>query len=107
MDWNDTRCEGDQEERIKEMMSDGHVKEILDEATSLIVQAPEIVILYQVTCGGCESRLTDSDPMYLAVDYRCDECNYVTKTIDGNLGHLSVMLPPALRDKFLNGLKDT
>ena len=32
MNWNDTRCEGEEEERIKEMMSNNHVKTILDEA---------------------------------------------------------------------------
>ena len=106
MNWNDTRCEGEEEERIKEMMSNDHVKEILDEVHSVKVQSPEIVIFYQVTCGGCESRLTDEDPMYLAVDYRCDECDYITKTIDGDLGHLGVMLPPALRDQFLKGFKE-
>ena len=106
INWDDTRCEGEQEIRIKEMMSDEHVKEILDEVALIVGQAPEVLVFYQVSCGGCDSRMTDSDPKYLAVDYRCDECNHVTRTIDGNLGHLAVMLPQELRNKFLNGLKE-
>jgi len=107
MNWNDTRCEGEEEERIKEMQSDKHVKKTIDESHSTKDQYPEALIFYQITCGGCEARLTDNVPLYLAVDYKCDECNYVTKTIDGNLGYLGVMLPKALRDQFLKGFSGT
>ena len=107
MNWNDTRCEGEEEERIKEMMSNNHVKTILDEAHAFKDQAPETVIFYQITCGGCETRLTDDEPLGLAVDYRCDECEYVTRTVDGDLGHLGIMLPQDLRDKFLKGFNGT
>jgi len=107
MNWNDTRCEGEEEERIKEMLSDNHIKKMMDESHAFKDQAPETLIFYQITCGGCEARLTDDIPLYLAVDYKCDECDYVTKTIDGNLGYLGVMLPKALRDQFLKGFSGT
>lgn len=107
LNWNDTRCEGEEEERIKEMLSNNHIKEVMNAAHSTKNQYPEVIIFYQVTCKGCESRLTDSDPMTLAVEYRCDECEHVTKTIDGDLGHLGVMLPEALRNQFLEGFGGT
>jgi len=107
MNWNDTRCEGEQEERIQEMLSDNHVQKVMKEARLTTDQYPEVIIFYQITCGGCGSRLTDDDPLSLAVDYRCDTCDYVTKTVDSNLGYLGVILPQALRDKFLKGFKGT
>jgi hypothetical protein len=98
MNWDNTRCEGEQEERIQELSSDGHIQKIIQESHLIKDQHPEAIIFYQITCGGCESRLTDDDPLSLAVDYQCDECDYVTRTVDGNLGHVSVVLPPGLRD---------
>ena len=105
MNWNDTRCEGEQEERIQEMLSDNHIQKIMNEVKEFKDQYPESMIFYQVTCGGCETRLVDNDPLSIAVDYRCDECDYVTKTIEGNLGHLSIMLPSDVKDRFLQGLR--
>ena len=105
MNWNDTRCEGEQEKRIQEMLADNHVQKIMNEVVEFRGQYPEVMIFYQVTCGRCETRLVDDDPLSLAVDYRCDECTYVTKTIEGNLGHIGIMMPPDLKDRFLKGLK--
>ena len=105
MNWNHTRCEGEQEERIHEMLSDSHIKKVLAEVKLTHNQYPEIIIFYQITCGGCKTRLTDEDPICLAGDYECDKCKYVTKTINGNLGYLGAMVPQALRDQFLKGFE--
>ena len=107
MNWTNTRCEGEQEERIQEMLSDNHVQKVMEEAHLTMDQYPEVMIFYQITCGGCETRLTDDEPLGLAVDYRCDECDHVTRTVDGDLGHLGIMLPQDLRDQFLKGFRGT
>jgi len=108
MNWNDTKCEGEEEqERIAEMLSDKYIKEILGSAHLAKSQYPGTMIFYQITCGGCNIRLTDDAPMSLAVAYKCIECKHITKTVDGNLGYLDVLVPASLQNKFLEGFNST
>ena len=90
--------EYEQERRVKEMTADPNIREIIHQVNDLVEEYPDVTIHYQVSCGNCDSRLTDTDEFNLQYSYICDLCSQETKTSDGNLGYLTMFIPPGMEE---------
>ena len=90
--------EYEQERRVKEMIGDPNIREILHQVDDLKEEYPDVVIYYQVSCNNCGSRLTDTDKFSLQYSYICDQCTHETKTSDGELGYLTMFIPPGMEE---------
>ena len=98
--------EYERQRRVDEMLSDPHIREMVQQVEDLLEDNPDMTIYYQVSCRNCSSRLTDTDKATLQYYFLCDLCGCETKTSEGDLGYLSVLLPPHIREKVEMRLKD-
>ena len=90
--------EYEQQRRVNEMTADPHIREILHQVDDLKEEYPNVTIYYQVSCNNCDSRLTDTDEFCLQYSYICDRCAHETKTSNGELGYLTMFIPPGMEE---------
>jgi len=76
-------------DKIREMMSDPHVKDVMSKA-DLLIQAGHDVY-FKWTCGVCGERVMSEKPNILNTSYLHEDCGFETKTVEGDLGFLLVM----------------
>ena len=73
---------------ISELYADPHTADVIAKAD--YVMSLGSTVFFKWTCGGCGERVTCSTPDTLFTSFAHEDCGYVTKTIDGNLGFLVV-----------------
>lgn len=72
------------QDRIDELLSDQHIKTILEKAGTARSQG--MTVLFKWTCGFCGERVTSEQENDLYASYLHEDCGRETRTIEGELG---------------------
>ena len=78
-----------QSPEIEAMLSDPHVQEVVQKALMWVQFGHQVY--FKWTCGGCGERAAADKPQALHTGWRHEECGYVTKTVDGELGFILII----------------
>ena len=76
---------------IDRMLTDAHVIEVVSKAQQVLEHGSEVY--YKWTCRGCGERAIANQPNALRASWLHEDCGYITKTVDGDLGFLLVIAP--------------
>lgn len=79
------------EENLEKLLSDPHVMEVVERAHAS--REMGATVYFKWTCRGCGERATVNKANTLTASFIHEDCGYLTRAEDGDLGLLTIFTP--------------